>query len=283
MQSAKRLLRYGIPFQGSSFLALIKDDLLIIYLGSAIGLTNLGYVTFGKKYAEFSIRIIMDSINRVAFPLFSRFQKTKDMLAKSLEKVLFYESIFIFPILIGAVFVFDSLLRIIPGYYEKWHLALFSFYFFSLSSFFVSMSTPFINLFNAIGKLKISLMFMALWTVLLWGLVLALMNFFGYNGISIAFFLMSLTFIVVVKTAHQYVHFSLKNALYPSLISTGAMTLYLFLIRGVVLISLHNSVLYMVLSIFGGVIVYFVALFLLKGKGFYQEMRGLLAFKKNTL
>src|SRR3990167_1860130 len=30
--SAKSLLSYGVPFQGNSFLALIKDDLMIIYL-----------------------------------------------------------------------------------------------------------------------------------------------------------------------------------------------------------------------------------------------------------
>src|SRR3989344_2689476 len=283
LHSAKRLLRYGIPFQGNSFLALIKDDLLVIYLGSAIGLTNLGYVTFGKKYAEFSIRIVMDSINRVAFPLFARFQKEKELLAKSLEKVLFYESLFIFPILMGAVFIFDSLLKIIPGYYEKWNIALFSFYFFSVSSFFVSMSTPFINLFNAIGKLKISLMFMVLWTALLWGLVIVLMRFFGYDGISIAFFVMSLTFIFVVKVAHRYVHFSLKKALYPSFISMCVMGVYLFFIREIMVSYFHTVLLHVVFSIIGAVVLYFLFIFLLKGKAFYQEMRELFVFKKDTL
>src|SRR3989344_5879218 len=96
-QSAKGLLCYGIPFQGNSFLALIKDDLLIIYLGGVIGFRQLGIVVFAKKYAEFSIRLIMDNLSRVAFPIFSRFQKDKIILKKSVEKILLYQSIILFP------------------------------------------------------------------------------------------------------------------------------------------------------------------------------------------
>ena len=124
LKVAINLLKYGLPFQSNSFLALIKDDLLIIYLGSAIGFANLGIVSFAKKYAEFSIRLIMDNINRVAFPLFSRFQDNNELLKKSLHKVIFYESLLILPIIFGAIFIFDSLLKIVPGYFIKWNVAL---------------------------------------------------------------------------------------------------------------------------------------------------------------
>lgn len=283
LASAKALLAYGIPFQGNSFLALIKDDLLIIYLGSAIGLKNLGYVIFGKKYAEISIRVVMDSINRVAFPLFARFQKEKDMLSKSVEKVLFYESFFIFPILVGAVFIFDSLLKIVPGYFDKWAVALFSFYFFSASAFLVSLSTPFINLFNAIGKLKTSLAFMALWTVLLWGLVFIGLRIAGYNGVSIAFFLMSLTFIFVVYAAKKYVHFSLIRAVRAPLLASLAMAVYLAVARFVSLDYLHNTFLHVVVSLIGAAVLYAGVIFAIKGKRLYDELKTLLIFKKTTL
>ena len=118
--SAKSLLSYGVPFQGNSFLALVKDDLMIIYLGAVIGFEKLSIVTFAKKYAEFSIRLIMDNINRVAFPIYSQFQNNKALLKKSVEKILFYEALFIIPIIIGSVFVFDNLLKLMPGYFVKW-------------------------------------------------------------------------------------------------------------------------------------------------------------------
>src|SRR3989338_4912668 len=118
----------------------------------------------------------MDNINRVAFPLFSRFQDNNELLKKSLHKVIFYESLLILPIIFGAIFIFDSLLKIVPGYFIKWNVALTSFYFFSFSSLFVSFSTPLINLFNAIGKVKLSVMFMILWTTILWLSVVLLIN-----------------------------------------------------------------------------------------------------------
>ena len=271
-KSAKSLLSYGIPFQGNSFLAMIKDDLLIIYLGGAIGLKNLGYVTFGKKYGEFSIRLIMDSINRVAFPLFSRFQKEKELLKKSLERVLFYESFLIFPMVIGALFIFDSLLKIIPGYYAKWNSALFSFYFFSLSAFFISLSTPFINLFNAVGRIKLSLCFMILWTVLIWLLVPLFIKLFGYNGISVAFFIMSLTFIFVFLTAKKIVNFSINNVLKTNLFSTLAMGFYLIFIRILFLNYFNNIYLHLFFSIIGAVLIYFFVTLKTRGKVVYLEL-----------
>ncbi|HLL61023.1 MAG TPA: oligosaccharide flippase family protein [Candidatus Nitrosocosmicus sp.] len=277
--SAKSLLKFGIPFQGNSFLALIKDDLLIIYLGSVIGLTNLGYLTFGKKYAEFSIRLVMDNINRVAFPLFSGFQNQKDLLKKSVEKIMFYESYLIFPIIIGAMFVFDSILHIIPGYYAKWHMALFSFYFFSLSAFFVSLSSPFINLFNSVGKVKISVYFMILWTVLTWILIPPFIQYFGFNGISIAFFIMSLTFIFVFFKAKTIVDFSIKESFYVSLVSTVCMAVYLLIIRLITVSYFDNRFFHVVLSIIGAGIVYLGVSYILKGKQLYSSLQDLLKRK----
>jgi len=50
--SAKKLLSFGLPFQISSFLALVKDDLLTLYLGKTLGFEVLGYLGWAKKWAE---------------------------------------------------------------------------------------------------------------------------------------------------------------------------------------------------------------------------------------
>jgi O-antigen/teichoic acid export membrane protein len=273
--SAKSLLAYGIPFQGNSFLSLIKDDLLIIYLGSVIGLKTLGVVTFAKKYGEFSIRLIMDNLNRVAFPIFSRFQKEKELLKKSVEKILFYESFFIFPIIVGAMSIFDSLLKAVPNYYIKWQPAIISFYFFSLSALLVSLSSPFINLFNSIGKVKLSLYFMVLWTGLIWILVPLMIKLFNYQGISIAFFIMSLTFILVIMVAKRNVQFSLSNAFGPPLLATVVMGVYLLITRLIFLNYLKNIYLHLGFSLVGAVAVYSLVVFSLKGKTLIAEIKEL--------
>lgn len=256
LSSAKTLLKYGIPFQGNSFLALIKDDLLIIYLGSVIGMKNLGFVTFAKKYGEFSIRLVMDNINRVAFPVLSRFQNDPAMLKKGLEKILFYITLLIFPIILGTFFIFNNLLQLIPGYFQKWQPALFSFYFFSLSALLISLTTPFINLFNAIGKLKYSLGFMVLWTVLSWILVPISIRIMGFSGISVAFFVMSLTFIFVYITAKKYVDFSFYRTLQSNLIAVSLMVIYLIFVKFIMNKGILNLYLYLIVSIVGAVFIY---------------------------
>lgn len=274
--SGKKLLAYGIPFQSNSFLAFFKDDLLILYLGGAIGLTNLGYVTFAKKYAEFSIRLIMDNINRVAFPLFARFQSDKVLLKKSLEKVLYYETIAIFAMVIGAMLVFDVLLKVVPGgYYDKWHYSLTSFYFFSLSSLFVSLYSPLINLFNAVGKVRKSLLFMVYFTVLTWVLIPPMIVLFGYPGISYAFFIMSLSFFLVLRETKKIVVFSMRRILRDVLIAVAAMTVSIGILRIIFINMLHMDAIYLLLAIVCGGAVYIGALYKIKGKELFDEVVGL--------
>jgi len=274
--AAKSLLSYGVPFQGNSFLALIKDDLMIIYLGAVIGFEKLSIVTFAKKYAEFSIRMIMDNINRVAFPIYSQFQNNKVLLKKSVEKILLYEALFIFPIIIGSVFIFDNLLKLMPNYFAKWQVALISFYFFSFSALFVSLYSPLISLFNAIGKVKLTLIIMVILTGLNWLFIPPLIKLFGFQGISVAFFIISFAFIFVFIKAKSTVDFSLKNAFGGPIISSMVMVVYLVLIKFWVSKFLTNNILLTSLAIVGSALVYFSIIYRIKGRALFDEIKDLI-------
>ena len=89
MASARHLMRFGIPFQLNSFLALLKDDLLTVYLGKVLPFSQVGYIGWAKKWAEVPLRLIMDSVIRVTFPAFSRMQHDKELLVKALEKTVY--------------------------------------------------------------------------------------------------------------------------------------------------------------------------------------------------
>lgn len=230
-EKAKAMTTYGLQFQGNSFLALIKDNLLILYLGSALGFRNLGYVTFGKKYAEFAIRLIMDTINRVAFPLFAKFQANKTLLSKSFQRVAYYQTFILFPLIVGGVFVFHVVLQMIPGYFDKWQYALPSFYFFSISSFFVALSNPYINLFNATGKVRWSLMYTAFLTTVSWITILLFIRLYGYNGVARAFALFSIFGISLQYFANRIIPHSLWRIVQNSVISTLVMVVGLLALR----------------------------------------------------
>lgn len=275
----KGLLSYGIPFQGNSFLALIKDDLIILYLSRSLGFEKLGYITFAKKYAEASLRLIADNINRVAFPLLAKFQSNKPMLRKSLEKVIFYSSFLVLPFIIGGIFIFDTLLKIVPGYYDKWHMALLSFFFFSLSALLVSLTSPFINFFNAVGRVRLSLVFMSLWTAMMWIMIPVSIKILDFNGVAVVFFIISLTFIFVIQRVKEIVDFSLVKVLRSIIWSLLFLIIYLVVVRLISLGVLKNRQIHLVFSLFGGPLVYFLSLFLIQGRAFIDDLFKTVLFK----
>ena len=69
-----------------SFLALVKDDLLTVFLGKVLPFTEVGYIGWAKKWAEVPLRLVMDSVVRVTFPTFSRIQESKETLSRAIEK-----------------------------------------------------------------------------------------------------------------------------------------------------------------------------------------------------
>jgi O-antigen/teichoic acid export membrane protein len=267
------LLKFGIPFQGNSFLALLKDDLMTMYLGAVIGLDKLGIVYFGKKYAEIAIRIITDNINRVSFPLFAKMQDSKDMLANAVQKVLFYNGFGVFPVILGAMFVFDSFLRVIPGdYYAKWNEALFSFYFFSVYALLISLTTPLINLFNAVKKVHISLIYMVITTALMWILIPLGVYYYGMNAIAVGFFLSSLTFFIVLAKAKDIVDMQFLYGLRGIFIGSIAMCVYLAVIRSISLTILESHETNLIFSLVGAPVIYFLTLTSIHGFDFIKDV-----------
>lgn len=254
--SLKELLSFGLPFQASSFLAIFKDELITLFLGKVVGFEMLGYIGWAKKWAEAPIRIVMDNISRVIFPLIARFQDDKEKVAKLIEKVLYYQTAVIAPSIMGIAMIMSTLVEVIPKY-EKWAVALPIFYIFCLSSIFVSLGAPFMNLFNALGKVKISLIFMAIWTVITWIFTPVLVNMFGLYGYPITHLIVSSTYFAAAYVAHRFLKFTYFRVISPFIASA--------LIMGVVLNILKILFLFRSLSFIGfmaivGALTYFASL-----------------------
>lgn len=228
---ARRLMKFGIPFQMNSFLALLKDDLLTVFLGRVLPLSNIGYIGWAKKWAEVPLRLIMDSVIRVTFPAFSRLQHDKERLRLAIEKTLFGLSVSIFPITIAMIVAIKPLISIIPRY-GKWEPAVLSFYLFAVASAVASLSTPLTNALNALGHIKTTLKLMILWTTLTWVLTVVLLPLLGFNAVAFSLLLITTTLILVVLLAQRAVPFSFRTsvqvpffaALGQAMLSLGIVT-----------------------------------------------------------
>jgi len=255
--TAKKLLSFGVPFQANSFLALIKDDLLIVYLGKVLPLSQVGYIGFAQKWAFMPLRLIMDNVIRITFPSFSRLQGDKNMLGRAIEKSLFASAFLIFPSLVALIILSPYLTKIIPRY-VKWEPALLSLTFFSLNACLSSISTPLTNALNAIGKIKVTLYLMVFWTSSTWILTPILIKIFSYNGVAIASFLVATSVFIVVYLVKKYVSFSPVIVFYP-LFASMFMGAVLYLLTRYLPLNLP----YLILSLLLGLVVYFGIIFML--------------------
>lgn len=221
-KSAKKLLSFGVPFQFNSLLALVKDDLLTVFLGKVLGFTQLGYIGWAQKWAYFPLRFFMDSINKVTFPAYSRIQKNKEMLSKAIEKSIYFVSLTIFPTLAGLFLAAPYFVSFFPKY-QKWQPALLLLTFFSFNALFASISTTLTNALNATGRIKITLNLMIFWTTATWVLTVLFIKLFGYNGVGLASACVAATSWITVWLTKKVVSFSFWPNIKDALISTLVM------------------------------------------------------------
>lgn len=266
---AKKLLRFGVPFQMNSFLALIKDDLLTVFLGKVLPFAQVGYIGWAKKWAEVPLRLVMDSVVRVTFPTFSRIQESKETLSRAIEKTLFGLSLVIFPISMGLLFFVRPLILLVPRY-EKWEPALLSFYLFTVASAIASLSTPLTNALNAIGKIKTTLSLMIVWTVSTWVLTVSLIHFFGFDGVAMALLAITATLWLVVRLVQKIAPFSFWRSIRAPLFGIGVQgAAYLLFFQ-----AAPVGVLWLIIIGVVGVILYIGSVLMLEKRRIYELSHG---------
>jgi O-antigen/teichoic acid export membrane protein len=256
-ESARKLLSFGVPFQLNSFLALIKDDLFIAYLGKALPLAQVGYIGFAQKWAFAPLRLIMDNVIRITFPSFSRLQNEKEVLEKAIEKSIFAACFLIFPALIGLVALSPYFVHLIPKYL-KWEPALLSLGLFSIGAGLSSVSTPLTNALNAIGKIKVSLYLMVFWTIATWVLTPLFIVLFGFNGVAAASALIACSVVLVIFITKRYVKFDVLKATMFPLLAAAIMGVVVYFLSPILIKGLIS----LVFMIGVGAMVYFLCIVL---------------------
>jgi len=255
-KSAQKLMSFGLPFQMNSFLALLKDDLLTVFLGRVLPFAQVGYIGWAKKWAEVPLRLIMDSVIRVTFPAYSRLQHDKKLLEKALDKTIFGLTAAILPISTGLLLFVHPMVQIIPKY-GKWEPALVSFYIFVFSSAIAALSTPLMNAINAVGNIRTTLKFMVGWTVFTWIFTLIFMQFMGFNGVAMALLVVSGSIVLVIRTAKKIANFSfLENVKSAVLSAILQGVFYMILLR-----IIPHTVVWLLMSGLMGAILYGATLY----------------------
>ncbi|MBU2592837.1 MAG: oligosaccharide flippase family protein [Patescibacteria group bacterium] len=225
----KKLFNFGVPFQLNSLLATVKDRLVNIFLWGVLGSDGVGILGWAQKWSSMPLRFLMDSVIRVTFPAYSRIQKDKSKLKLALERSGFLVNLFTFPVLAGMGLAMPKVITVFPQY-QKWSVALVPFWWYLANFAFGVATTPLVNAFNAVGKVKTSLNLMIFWTVLTWLLVPPLAKLWGPSGASMGFFLVSASSFVAWRLIKKEFAVSLKKIIGKPFLLTMLMVCFLFFI-----------------------------------------------------
>lgn len=226
--SLKGLLKYGLPYQLNSFLAILKDDATTIVLGIILGPSAVGLLGWAQKWGLAALRFVMDPVIRVTFPAFARMQHNKDDLSRAVSRSIFMICLFVFPILIGLVLVAPLIVQLIPKY-EKWQPALLALSLISINAAWAAITTPLTNMLNAIGKVGITFRLMVMWTVLTWTIVPLLSFMFGLNGAAAGFALVGASSIIAIVIVSRYIRILFLSNVIKVAIASAIMGIQLVL------------------------------------------------------
>lgn len=261
MKSLKHL-KYGVQFQAKSILGAIKDDLLTVILIRFLSFTQIGYIGFAQRLAFYVFRYVVDSVTKVTFSAYARAQHDLAFLKQAIEKSLFFVGASMFPILFGLIVVSPYLIKFYPNWHNKWEPAVFSIVFFCLNAAVSSLSGILVNVLDATGKVKVTLRLMAVWTVLIWILTPLFIYFYGYNGVSVASFIVTLTIGYTVYLVKKIVDFKFIDSVIRPLTSSMVMAIIVHILSNL----FAKDLLSLVFVILTGGVIYLICLFILSGK-----------------
>jgi len=252
--SLKNLLKFGLPYQTNSFLAVAKDQVVNLLLWKQVGATGMGLVNWGFYYSQMPQRLIMDNATRVAFPTLSRMQNDPEQFRRSVERMLQFVCLIVFPMLVGIALVWSHLAFLVPKW-VKWQPALIPLYLYCFSAILSCLSTPLTNTLYALGRAKIVTYLMVMWLALEWLLKPTLAAKFGYAGIAYAAAIISFSSLVPFIIAKKIIGFSINKSLRTVTLATllmvgaGILTHKLGIVTNVILTTLSYL---LAVVIFGG-------------------------------
>lgn len=268
--SLGRLLRFGLPYQINTFLAVAKDDGMTMFLGGILGPAGIGYIVWAKKWADIALRFAMDPVNKVTFPAFSRMQHNAQELSTAVNKSILYICSLVFPAVLGLIIIAGPIIETIPSY-KKWEPALLALALVGINTVWAAVSTPLTNFLNATGRISVTFRLMIMWTALTWVLLPILALRYSVNGAALGFALVGTSSIVAILWASKFVKIEFLGSVLKPLLATIGMGLVIFVVGNIVPFNVFGIVGLVLLGIF----TYTSLLSLLVGKQVVADIKNL--------
>jgi O-antigen/teichoic acid export membrane protein len=209
---ARKHLGFGLFYQSTQIISLVKDSLTPILIGYLVGVAGVGYIGWSGMLAAYPVLVLM-VLQRVYLPTFSRLQHDRPGLARLMEQTILANNALAAPVAALTLILIHPLTVLVFG--AKWLAAVPVFYLFWLANLLTPISTPVQGLLNALGKSKVTFAFAALWAVLTWVLGVPLVLWLGPAGAGWVAVSLQITTPVLFAFARRELNFAIWRPSVP--------------------------------------------------------------------
>ena len=120
--SLREIFQFGSKVLISEIVYVLIEDTRTLVIGKRFSTNELAYYDRGQVYPSSMIRGVYDTISSVFLPVFSTQQEDKNLLSKSVTKVLRITMFFVFPICVGLAAVSKPFTFVLLT--EKWSASI---------------------------------------------------------------------------------------------------------------------------------------------------------------
>jgi len=265
-ETAREVLRFGVPIQLGGFSALANNAVVPVVVGSMLGTAAVGYVNFSKTLLDALVFQPLILIGKVQLRVFSRVQDDSKNLAKLVNKSLFIGSALTYYLL--SMFLAQAVPFIEYIVTSKWAPALPIIYIASAGYIIYAVTMPYMQVLKALGDAITPLISSTIRFLIQLILIIFLVTDYDITGYAIAF---SIAVFITAPYVIFKVHKNIKPKVFynvaPSLLA-AAMAWYI----SFEIIVLLEGVSGMFAALLVGTIIYTIVLGVMRGRDLSNEI-----------
>ena len=225
----RRHLSFGLPYQGSSVVSLVKDSITPVLIGVLLGAAQVGYINWAQMVAAYAV-IALQPLQRLYLPMFARLQGQPNALRSALERSIQFTNAIVAPLAIVTLVLARPITVAVFG--ERWLPALPYFYLFWAANLLVPTVSPMMGALNGLGRSGLTFTFTVIWMVGTWVFGVPLVLTLGALGFPVANAIVQLTNVPIILLVRRQVRVRLLRSMAPAWLAAGAVGAVLLFVQG---------------------------------------------------
>jgi PST family polysaccharide transporter len=225
----RRLLRFGLPYQGGAAVSLLKDSITPVFIGLFLGRAAVGYLNWAQMVAAYPVLALM-ALQRVYLPSFARLQSDRDRLCRFVEESIWVGNVIAAPLAILTLVLAGSIVHLAFG--DRWMVALPLFYWMWGSNLLVPTAIPAAGLLNALGRSDLTFAFSVLCMIETWAFGIPGVLRFGAAGFAAAYLLVQASNVALIHMAQRQLPFRVRAVVWrPWAVAVVVGAIVVFVVR----------------------------------------------------